>query len=223
MKTSRKRRTELSKNVQETLQGLLLRIGLPPLRERLLEEVLTKREARQVEKAKLAVNTHPATVARAILAVVARARRLSQEQALLEVAHRLGLVSSGRYEGLRQAIGEPGKRGPTGSSSPGKKSRPTVPRWDRGQGTLWWGGQPIRRLRVCKEPSRLEQIVNAFQENRWKRSIDSPFIKEKSPGDIHRIVHHLNRGLDAIRFHVQAGGRQITWAATSISGVSELP
>jgi hypothetical protein len=210
MKTSRKRRTELSENVQETLQALFQRIGLPPLRERLLEEVLTKREARQVENANLAA--HPATVARAILAVVASARKLSLKRALLEVAHRLGLVSSGRYEGLRQAIGEPVKRGAAGSSSSRKKSRPTVPRWDKDRGILWWGEQPIRRLRGCKEPSRLERIVNAFQENRWKRSIDSPFPEESRFLDIHEIVNDLNRGLGVIRFHVQAGVRQITWA-----------
>jgi hypothetical protein len=212
MGTSRKKRTELSENTQKALQGLLVRIGLPPLRERLLEQVLTKREAQQFEKANLSANAHPATVARAILTVVAKERKLSPERALLEVAHRLGLVGTGHCEGLRQAIGEPAERGPASPSSPGKKSWSTVLRWDRDQGTLWWRTRAIRRIRVCGSPSRLEQIVDAFQKKGWEQSIDFPFSQESRFFDVHQVVNDLNRGLDVIRFHVQARGQRITWA-----------
>ena len=126
---------------------------------------------------------------------------------MLELALGLDIVGPGRYRSLLRDIGEPNEQEGAESS---QQTTPTKPRWDRSQGTLWFGDLAARKLRICSTPSRIERVLNAFEQNNWQPSIEQPFGRNRQ-SDLHAIVNQLNRGLRLIRFRVRGGGSEVTW------------
>jgi hypothetical protein len=193
-----KTRTDLPKRTAEYLQELYVRLGLPPLVEKLKQEVLTAEEVKLLNRERLSATALPTNVAAAILHVVVQHRKVSTERALLDLSRRVDLLADGRYESLRRAIGEPVDA----------RDR-DVPNWDRAVGELVFRGEIIRR--VSPRASNLHPVLDAFQEENWKSRIDSPLPGGKNSRKLREAVRSLNDGLEKIRFFCDGRAEGVQW------------
>ena len=91
-----------------------------------------------------------------------------------------------------------------------RKTRHIRPRWDSETGSLWLDDHIIRDVRIFRGCTNIQQILDAFQKARWASRIDNP-LPSCGQEETRQVVFRLNRGLAEIRFHVQKGGRAITW------------
>ena len=86
------------------------------------------------------------------------------------------------------------------------------PRWNRSTGVLDFNGQEIRRVRLLRNPTNIQRILDAFQNVGWSDAIDNPLDETSDQQKLHLALHQLNKGLRKIRFSGTAGARRVTWA-----------
>ena len=88
------------------------------------------------------------------------------------------------------------------------------PRWDPLEGTLWFRGKVVLRLRHKAANERC--LLNAFQKPGWPRCIRNPFLVEgrKGPKVLYHTCEYLNRKLRkvaaGIRFMANGKG-EASW------------
>ena len=92
-----------------------------------------------------------------------QARGTSAEQAIVEAARSINLMSEVTADWLLREIGE-------GDAV----STPSTPVWNVQTGELRLEGVVIRRLRVKAHPTNIQQIVDAFEATNWPTRIDNP-------------------------------------------------
>jgi hypothetical protein len=189
-------RTDLPEHVQKYLRDLFERLGLPHLFQRLRQEVLTPQEYRLFEKTGISEHSHPQEGASEILRIVAEQRGLTLERTTLELARSLDVLGSGRYERLRQAIGEP------------ITEMRDIPEWDAEAGELRFRNQIARRVDIARG-TNIRLILDVFQEENWPPRIDSPF-PPKSP-KLAYAIESLNEGLSLIKFARDGTGGGLNW------------
>jgi hypothetical protein len=190
-------RADLPNDIKVTLNDLCYKLGLPQLRDR-LSLILTAQEKRAAGWEKLDHKTHPIGVANAVLLAVVQHRGISAERALIDLAHDLDLLNSGRYKGLRRAIGEP------------MDDRiDDVPIWNRAAGELSLAGVVIRK--VSPQAKNVQLILDAFEEDRWAPHIDSPIPGGANSRRLGEAVCSANKGLSAIRLFCDGRGAGIQW------------
>lgn len=90
-----------------------------------------------------------------------------------------------------------------------------LPNWDRSCGKLYFRDEVVRRVRMSRTPTNLQQILDAFQNAGWSTSIANPLALGQK--QLHDTIRQLNVGLDGIRFHGTKGGGAITWSLDSDS------
>jgi hypothetical protein len=132
------------------------------------------------------------------------ARGGSLEQALVSVALAMELVNDRELRKLKRDLEldvEINDR-----VAPTEVAQPT---WDSQNGELRFGDRVIRKTRVLRNPSNLQRIVEAFHVAGWPIRIDNPLSLGQE--QLHQALRSLNKGLDAIRFRAQEGGRAIVW------------
>ena len=132
-----------------------------------------------------------------------QARGVSTERAVIEVANGLDLMSDKRANRLLRELGEEEQ-----ASLPEDR-----PFWDSSRGELRLTEVIIRRVRLLKNPSNIQLILDDFQDAGWPTRIPNPLDKDQHL--LHLTVQSLNQGLKAIRFHGQEGGRAVTWTHLS--------
>ena len=133
-----------------------------------------------------------------------RLHAVSQPRAILEVAHKLNLLSDLDLAWLMREIGE------EISSSPPPAPATSHLEWDASVGALKWGNDTIRQVRLQQNPNNLQQILDAFQEASWAPRIANPL--RLGPQQLHQALRSLNSGLDKIRFGSIEGGTAIVWS-----------
>lgn len=136
----------------------------------------------------------------------AKVRRTSPERAVLDVALGIGHMDQAKYEWLLREMGM--RRS---SPKPKRTGKPPVPEWNKHNGELHFRGQLIRKIRVMANPSNIQRIVDAFQEEGWPTSIDNPLPGGEDQHRLHLTLQSLNRGLKRIRFRGHKGGSAIYW------------
>jgi hypothetical protein len=188
---------EISPAVADELQTQRLRIMPIASAERLWERVLTA-EDRQRLGGDLALCY---TRLRGTAGIWMELRGVSYERAIIEVARGLGFLRDRNAEWLLREIRE----------EPAPPTDPSCPIWDPGKGELRLGGGVIRKVRVMAQPTNVQRILNAFQAAGWPSRIDDPLSGRLDQQRLHQAVISLNKGLAAIRFHVQEGGQAVTW------------
>jgi len=119
-----------------------------------------------------------------------------EDQAVVEIAEGLTLVSSGTARWLRRALDL------DSSVSSGPANHPN---WDLDRGELTFNGEVIRRVRILRTPSQIQQILDHFQSAGWPTRIDNPLTLGQQ--QLHETIRFLNCGLTRIRFHGPRGGR----------------
>ena len=128
------------------------------------------------------------------------ARGGSLEQALVRVARVMDLVSSRELRKLERELELEGLDLP---------ADPDLPNWNSRNGELRFGDDVIRNIRVLRNPSNIQRIIEAFHTAGWPIRIDNPLSSDQE--QLHQTLRSLNKGLDAIRFRAQEGGRAIVW------------
>ena len=128
------------------------------------------------------------------------ARGISMEQAVIEVAEAVNLMDGGTAAWLRRELGLGGP-----PSSPAADQ----PHWDADNGRLSFGGIEIRRVRIFRDPTNIQVILNDFEAAGWPTRIDNPL--EVDQQKLHQALRSLNRGLVMIRFRAQEGAQAIVW------------
>lgn len=121
-------------------------------------------------------------------------------RAVLEIAQRLNFLDQGTFEWLLHELGEEPVHAEPGS----------IPVWNRETGRLQYNGRTIRRVRIMKNPSNIQIILDSFQADGWPRTISNP-IREASQQQLHEALRSLNDRLRRIRFASVQGGRVIRW------------
>jgi hypothetical protein len=192
-----KDRADLPKDDKVTLNNQWRNIGLPPLRDR-LSLTLSAQEKRAAGWEKLDHTTHPIDVAKAVLLAVVQHRGISAERALIDLAHDLDLLNSGRYKGLRRAIGEPMD-----------ERIDDVPIWNAADGELSLAGVVIKEISPRAKNVRL--ILDAFEEDRWANHIDSPLPGGANSRRLREAVYSANERLSGIKLFCDGRGAGIGW------------
>jgi hypothetical protein len=123
-------------------------------------------------------------------------------QAIIEVAHETNVISVSKFNSLLRKL-------------PGHTAVQLVqtrPEWDGSGGELWYGGEVVRRVRCMTPPTKIHQLLDAFQAAEWPRTIAGPVDWDQQSA--HQTVHSLNTSIREIRFHVRDGGQTFAWQAT---------
>lgn len=146
-------------------------------------------------KEKLVSNVTIETVIRAF----ASKAGFSDEQAVIELAHRAMILEPGEYEELLSRIGAVRDTGSV-------ESKPNYCE----DGSIRMNNRVIGRVQPRSTKTRLQQVLEAFQCRRWPVKVASPF-GIRAAQDLHNTVRMLNQRVRSIRFHVQDGGRAVSW------------
>lgn len=130
-------------------------------------------------------------------------KRVSQPRAIVELARELGFLHESKARRLLRELGE-------------NESLPSAepldrPVWDNETGELRLRGEVIRKVRLNRNPTNIQRILDAFHEEGWPSRIDSPLPGGVDPKKLQEAVRTLNQSLTAIEFHVQEGGQAVRW------------
>ena len=107
-----------------------------------------------------------------------------------------------------------GGRGPLAMPGNGEPKAEPVPVWKADCRELWYGGRLVKKFRQGAENQRA--ILDAFQEENWKRTIDDP-LTGKGDMDRKKRLENAVQGLNALMrnpllsFHVINAGEGVEW------------
>jgi hypothetical protein len=186
---------EISQEVASELNTARLRAQPAVVAERVWRRLFTE-EDRQ----RLGGNLETCWPRLGTVRMWAQARGVSLERAIIEVAHGVGLMSDQTAHWLRRELD---------LETPPPRPPSDRPVWQAETGQLRAGDGVIRRVRVMREPSNIQQILDAFQSAGWPNRIDNPLPLGQQ--QLHQTLRSLNRGLAKVRFRAQEGGKAITW------------
>ena len=88
-------------------------------------------------------------------------------------------------------------------------SKPDLPFWDASEGKLYFKGKEVRSLQLREKPSNTQQVLEAFQREKWPTEIPHPF--GKSPSKAKHAVKYLNEIRTGIEFYARHKGRTLSW------------
>jgi hypothetical protein len=186
----------LSQSVANELQTAVLRIGSPVVARRVWERLFGEEDRQRLGGDLEACWRRLRTVG-----MWMEARNVTFEQAVIDIAEGVNLMDPGTARWLRRELRLEG----------GAAVAPPVghPSWNPETGELRLGSQVIRRVRVLRNPSNIQQILEEFQSTGWPSRIDNPLSLGQQ--QLHDTLRSLNSGLEAIRFHAQEGGDAVVW------------
>ena len=183
--------TSLDPQVVEALQTAYLRVKPAMTARRLWDRVLTADDRRQ-----LGGDIEDCYSRLGTVGMWMEARQVSSQRAVVEVARELGFLDETTSRWLLREIGD-------------EPPEPGRPFWDPSTAELRLGNELIRCVRVMKQKSNIQRILDAFQARRWPPRIDNPLAGGQE--QLHQTLRSLNRGTTGIRFRAQEGGNAVTW------------
>ena len=134
-------------------------------------------------------------------------RDVSVEQAIVDLAHEIDLLTATRHRQLRKKLGQPL------SANVGEDS--AVPIWDKEARELRFQGEVIRKVPRPTQAHRIVAILDAFQACDWPVRVDCPSHEFSTGTDLHAAIRSLNQTLTKIRFHSDGTGMGISWKLKS--------
>lgn len=184
----------MSADAQELMETTLSRINTSASLARIWQALFNEADRRS-----LGVDCHAACTAHGDAAGMWSNlhRGCSRPKAIIELGKRLNFLDDLHYHWLLREIGE--------THDPRDGSRPN---WNPNSGKLHFRGRLIRKVRLLKQPSCVQVVLEAFEAAGWPESINCPTGVKK----LSESLRTLNSGLKRIRFHAQAGGTAIRWA-----------
>jgi len=123
----------------------------------------------------------------------------SHRRAAVEIALLHNLITRADHDWLMEALGvhEHGH------------DEPERPRWDKENGRLYETSEIVCPIRLTNKPSNVVRILDAFEEEEWRRSIDNPIPASNSDARLRDTLHGFNKRLKAISFHSM--GEKVVW------------
>lgn len=155
-----------------------------------------------------------------------RARGGTVISAILGAAREIGFLSSVTYDWLLRATadaaGENHCNGsgeaiicpPNGGTPPSPAAdlqNSDKPVWQRETGAFLWRGRQLATFRRNRQPTLVEQVLNAFEAAGWASSIDNPF-QNVFRQRISETLRYINHQLCSVRLHLD--GRYLSWEVT---------
>ena len=193
--------TELSQQFRDTIARARKRI-VPKQSVRLI----LLRQFTASERAR--VGDEP--TARQVIDAYASLRKCSVQHAIIDCAEGIDLLTAATAGWLRRELD--GTSPPTEGSSV-----PTIkPVWNSATGELRFRGKLARQVRICKTPTQCYRVCEAFHQAGWISVITNPFGSGLRVPGASQITNVCNKGLEFLRFHAQAGGRQLRWEALKV-------
>ena len=185
----------ISREVASELKTALLRINPPVMAERMWRRLFTEED-----REKLGGELQTSWPRLGTVGLWVQARGVSVEQAVIDVARGLDVMSEQTARWLRRELGLESEN----AAAPSDR-----PIWRAETGELRLGDLVIRRVRVLRQPSNIQQILDAFQAAGWPSRIPNnlPYGQEQ----LHQALRSLNTSLQTIRFRAQQGGTAIIW------------
>ena len=68
----------------------------------------------------------------------------------------------------------------------------------------------IRNVKVCRSPTNVQRVLDAFDADGWPAEIAVPGVTDDR---LHQARHRLQKKLSRIAFSVVDGGRRVSWTA----------
>ncbi len=186
--------SNLPNDVIEELQALTVKLKGAVVGKRIWEVVLSHHEQGQVELVEF-LKYHPVDT-------YVRLRRVSKTRAVLDLAHRIDLLTDRQYEQLLARIGEVDRNS-------GDK-----PNWNPDRLELAVRGQVIRAIRSRNVAGNVVRVLDTFEELAWPDRIDDPLPGGADEERLRDTVKSLNKDLSGIRFRADGTGKGIIWDLT---------
>lgn len=127
-----------------------------------------------------------------------RARNVTYERAMLEIAWELAQIHEADYERLLAAIG-------------GKAAGSLKPVWDVARLRLSLGDHICRTVRSRTVASNICLILDAFEDQNWVARIVDPLPGPKDGQRLRNAIDKLNAGLARIRFRADGTSAGVIW------------
>lgn len=153
------------------------------------------------------------------LGIYAKLKRVSEIQAIIEVAEICQLISAheaGKLKSLTDIeVDSPEANDHNEvNQSDANANKPCTPQWRRDAGELWFGDTLVRQVRL-QVNSRIVMVLDAFEAAQWPSSIDDLLSNAGAARD---VVRQLNKDArnKAITFHTASIGRDrcaVVWRA----------
>jgi hypothetical protein len=186
----------ISTEARKTLEQLAGTLYALPFAERLWDRVLTDKEKKKLGGDFLAAARNGRAVG-----MWMRLHGVNQLRALVEVAYAVEFVKAQTRDWLLRELG----------AKQQTKTTDNIPDWDKSSGKLRLNGRIIRTVRVMREPTNVQIILDKFQAANWPTSIPNPFINDDNPNLLHQAIRSLNKRLKSIRFHSSEGAKSVYW------------
>lgn len=190
-------RPELPPKVLAELQRQLGFLSSPESGLRMWERLMTPAERQRLGgKFEAAYRSGGGTVR-----IWMRLRGVSQIRAIVEIAQGIGFLTDATAAWLLRESGEQQQH----------VQQASQPAWDSSTGVLRYAGKRIRKVRMMKNPSNIQRILDAFEDQGWPKKIENPLAAATDQQQLHQALRSLNNGLSKIHFHAQEGGQSINW------------
>lgn len=135
---------------------------------------------------------------RGTMAMYMRARNVTYERAMLEIAWGLAQIHEADYQRLLAAIG-------------GQAAASLKPAWDPDRLRLTVGDQVCRTVRSRTVAINICSILDAFEGQSWAARIADPLPGRKDGQRLSKAIEKRNVGLERIRFRADGTGSGIIW------------
>ena len=187
-----KNETNISPATKAALDLLERKLNLRGTYQRIFDRLLDDGERRRVERSK--------TIGPSIVDIWSKIKRVPRAQAIVELAWKVEAATLAECNGLAQYLGMK----PIQSQrrvSPTETVKPVYR-----DGVLVYCGVEIRSVKQSQPTSRVQMILQEFQNRDWPRTIDVPWKNAADDESIRNAVYVLNRGMKrpaAIKFTVR--------------------
>lgn len=185
-----KLKADLGPDLAQALREVLSYLSVEQAANRIWSDILSLAEQQQLGNECSALD---------MIQLRANSLGFSFERAMLDIAMEASVIDGGRHRRLRRQIGEPvedTKDGPR-------------PVWDAENGELFYRGKMIRK--VSPQGTAIRPVLNAFEEDGWRRRIDNPLTGGAKSNKLRETVRTLNSGLKHIKFYADGTATGILW------------
>ena len=201
---------DLGPKTQDRIKKLVLELGVDANRD-LFWERLSEDDKVRLKKEIDNLKYHPKNKTLPNACIPQMWKILHNEPEIvgtIKAAFRLGIISRSDRDEILQKIG--GDASPIQVQNQKKSTSEKKPFWNQQTGELDFNGKPVLSTDRRGKPSKIQIILQEFQDEGWPDEIKNPLIKTN-----YRIkdgIKYLNGISKVIQFSIAAGGNYLCWS-----------
>jgi hypothetical protein len=195
--------------ILERLGQLYRRLLNPQVQRTICSQLLTARQQEQVraiatrERGRARTGEQQArvetVVGMQVVRLWARAQKISETRAVIEIALLVNLITMAEAVQLRRGIG----------GGAGLALESDRPRWDRVLGELRVGDGLARRIARPSVARNIVTILDTFEREGWPEHVSDPLPRAGDKQRLREAVASLNKGLEILLFRTADNGTKI--------------